>query len=69
VGWKAPSNHSRKDWVGLYRVCACIFRRLEPFNDSDDVGWGEQEEISDKGSHDGHVGAGARGRMGRRNTA
>lgn len=23
VRWKAPSNHSRKDWIGMYRVCAC----------------------------------------------
>lgn len=22
VRWKAPSNHSRKDWIGIYRVCA-----------------------------------------------
>lgn len=21
VRWKAPSNHSRKDWIGMYRVC------------------------------------------------
>jgi phosphatidylethanolamine N-methyltransferase len=25
VKWRAPWNHSRKDWIGIYRVCA---RRL-----------------------------------------
>ena len=24
VKWKAPSNHSRQDWIGIYRVCACF---------------------------------------------
>lgn len=23
VKWRAPSNHSRKDWIGIYRVRAC----------------------------------------------
>jgi len=23
VSWTAPSNHSRKDWIGIYRVGAC----------------------------------------------
>lgn len=22
VKWQAPANHSRKDWIGIYRVCA-----------------------------------------------
>jgi phosphatidylethanolamine N-methyltransferase len=21
VNWKAPSHHSRRDWIGIYRVC------------------------------------------------
>ena len=21
VNWKAPKGHSRKDWIGIYRVC------------------------------------------------
>lgn len=23
VSWTAPSNHSRKDWIGIYRLGAC----------------------------------------------
>ena len=23
VRWKAPSNRSKEDWIGIYRVCAC----------------------------------------------
>jgi phosphatidylethanolamine N-methyltransferase len=26
VRWKAPSNHSRRDWIGIYRVCAYFLR-------------------------------------------
>jgi len=23
VKWEAPPNHSRKDWISVYRVCPC----------------------------------------------
>lgn len=25
VKWEAPHKHSRKDWIGLYRVCITSF--------------------------------------------
>ena len=26
VCWRAPLNHSRRDWIGIYRVCAYCLR-------------------------------------------
>lgn len=66
VKWKAPSNHSRKDWIGIYRVRAGSL----PVDSLNDrlclLGWGEQEQIGDKGCLDGDVGARTQGGMGRR---
>ena len=56
VKWKAPSNHSRKDWIGIYRVCARPQRFGLPGN-RDLLGWGKQGEICDEGFLDGDVGA------------
>jgi len=41
VKWKAPSNHSRKDWIGIYRVCASSLRVCLPGN-RDLLGWSKQ---------------------------
>lgn len=66
VKWKAPPNHSRKDWIGIYRVSVgslpvgLLNDRLRL------VGRGEQRQIGDKGSLDGDVGTRTQGRMGRR---
>lgn len=56
VKWKAPSNHSRKDWIGIYRVSACSLR-ADFHNNGDLLGWGKQGQIGDKGCLDGDVGA------------
>jgi len=56
VKWKASSNHSRKDWVGIYRVCARPQRFDFPGN-LDPLGWGKQGQICDEGCLDGDVGA------------
>lgn len=41
VRWKAPPNHSRKDWIGIYRVCArSLWVGLA--DDRDVVGWSKQ---------------------------
>ena len=63
VKWKAPPNHSRKDWIGIYRVRPCSLRFRLP-DSCDSVGWGKQERVRDRGCHDGDVGARTRGRMG-----
>jgi len=57
VKWKAPSNHSRRDWIGIYRVSACSLR-VDFSNDGGLLGWGKQGQIRDKGFLDGDVGAG-----------
>ena len=42
VKWEAPSNHSRKDWIGIYRVCACVLRFMFSLPDNRDIlGWGK----------------------------
>lgn len=65
VKWKAPSNHSRKDWIGIYRVRAGSL----PADFVNDrlhlLGRGKQGQIGDKGCLDGDVGTRTRGGMGR----
>ena len=56
VKWKAPPNHSRKDWIGIYRVCACSLR-VDFLTDDDLLVWGKQGQICDKGCLHGDVGA------------
>lgn len=31
IKWQAPHKHSRKDWIGLYRVGFCYFRVISIF--------------------------------------
>ena len=46
VGWQAPQKHSRKDWIGLYRVRG-FCRLLHPYSGSlSTLGWGQQVQDS-----------------------
>lgn len=46
VGWQAPQKHSRKDWIGLYRVRG-FCRLLHPYSGSLSIlGWGQQVQDS-----------------------
>ena len=64
VKWGAPPNHSRKDWIGIYRVCSHSLQLRLP-DDGNFIGWSKQKQIRDKGFIDGDVGARTRRRMGR----
>lgn len=60
VNWTAPSNHSRKDWIGIYRVGSCKSKLItkvssvgkwvpifeEEYNGEDQVGIDPEEQVS-----------------------
>jgi hypothetical protein len=58
VKWEAPHGHSRKDWIGLYRVnrLSCDFDLVTECG----IGWGKQVDPRDQNIIAGHVGACAR---------
>lgn len=52
VKWRAPQNHSRKDWIGIYRVCG-FDPHVAPVLMRNSTGWR-------KHFHEGHEGLVAR---------
>jgi phosphatidylethanolamine N-methyltransferase len=46
VKWKAPLNHSRKDWIGIYRVCPCPLQLCLPANRGIQVGANKDKSVT-----------------------
>lgn len=48
VEWHAPKNHSRRDWIGIYRVRSTLSRCLLYGLDISPAGWCEHVKIGDQ---------------------
>ena len=61
VKWQAPRKHSRRDWIGIYRVRVLLFSPLL-WSQADEYFTGRRKQVKPghQGLVAGHVGASAR---------
>ncbi len=69
VKWQAPQKHSRKDWIGLYRVRSFCYLFQLRCNALFMLGWSEQVHDSHQSLIPWHVAACAQRGMGRERPA